>query len=459
MACRWEIQDASDDFGAVLVRGNDYDQDGVLDILVGSPGYSSNTGRVTIVSGRTGNVIQQIPGGAVGDRFGSSISDIGDLNADGKTDLLIGASGYPSGQDWGKAVVLSGADFTTSFATYFGAGAGSKLGAAVLGAGDINNDSIPDYLISEPGPNIVRAISGRFRNVLYTLNDPFTNGFGVYLLRPGDTRGIGAETLLVSVYSSGNGAIEEFDLRTGAPITTISGGGGGHFSVKLLAVGDVDEDGGADFAVSLPAYPSNGTVGQVQILSGKTGSVLWMYSGLNGGGSFGTGLGAADADGDGKLDMVIGAPGYPAAGAPRDQAVWVIARRKWPNTADGHMISISRGGRVTYQLDAGTAHAGKLYLVLGSLTGVAPGFNFGGQHIPLNIDAYLLAVLGYPNSPILPASLGVVDPAGLATCSFQIVPGLSSQFVGLLFDHGWVVLNPVAGLDLASTARPVTLVL
>ena len=109
----------------------------------------------------------------------------------------------------------------------------------------------------------------------------------------------------------------------GAPLRyTISAAeGNGLLGSSLVALGDLDADGILDFAAGDPGYTS-GTLaasGQVLIISGGDGSTLYELTGTPAAGqAFGKSLAALDANGDGILDIAVGAPG--GAGA-----VWIYS--------------------------------------------------------------------------------------------------------------------------------------
>ena len=124
-------------------------------------------------------------------------------------------------------------------------------------------------------------------------------------------------------------------------------------------------------------------------------------------------------------------------------------------------ISLATGGQQVLSLDAGTALAHAPYLVLGSLSGSAPGFVYGGVSVPLNVpDAYFDLALGAPNAPPLTNSFGVLDATGSATAAFTLPPGLPPALIGLQFQHAYGVLWPsgVRVLRDASNATSVRLV-
>jgi hypothetical protein len=90
----------------------------------------------------------------------------------------------------------------------------------------------------------------------------------------------------------------------------------GSYGHSLTVFRDVDGDGTADVLVGAPDHLVRGTPGQVQVLSGRDGSVLATRSGTAAGDAFGFSLAVlGDADGDGVADVAVGAPLAAAAAA------------------------------------------------------------------------------------------------------------------------------------------------
>jgi hypothetical protein len=122
----------------------------------------------------------------------------------------------------------------------------------------------------------------------------------------------------------------------------------------------------------------------------------------------------------------------------------------------GHgAISLASGGGQPWELDLGPAHAGELYLVLGSITGWWPGLTLGGVTLPLAYDGWTLTTLNHPNQAPMTGSLGVLDAAGKATAAFQVPPGLSPALAGVQAHHAAVALTP--GAVPTATTNPVAL--
>jgi glucose/arabinose dehydrogenase len=127
--------------------------------------------------------------------------------------------------------------------------------------------------------------------------------------------------------------------------------------------------------------------------------------------------------------------------------------------ANRDFLSLASGGEVHFTLAAGAPLAGLPYLLLGSLSGTAPGIGVGLTTLPLQPDAYFLTTLSAPNSTFLPQSLGLLDAEGGATCSFLLPPGLSPSLQGAKVWHAFVVVapSPVPQVVFASGAEAVKL--
>ncbi|MCY3002655.1 MAG: hypothetical protein NTV21_12705 [Planctomycetota bacterium] len=159
-------------WGASVSMGDDYDGDGVADIIAGAPnspnGSIYEVGRVTVLSGA--RVMAQQPPyeiysfayGSVtpptnhGDplpnfHFGAAVLACADLNLDGVGEIMIGAPGYFS-------TSFSGTSFRGLVRIYSGAtgallcsvtgGTTDRLGDALAGAvGDLDGDGFPEFVV------------------------------------------------------------------------------------------------------------------------------------------------------------------------------------------------------------------------------------------------------------------------------------------------------------------------
>ena len=123
--------------------------------------------------------------------------------------------------------------------------------------------------------------------------------------------------------------------------------------------------------------------------------------------------------------------------------------RPWLH-AEPAQLSALAGGSQSFALDAGGERAGLPYLVVGSLSGTAPGTPLGPHLLPLNVDAYLALSLASANSGSFQNTLGLLDSAGQAHA--QLVLPAHAALIGLLAHHAYVVLG--AGVEFVSNPVP-----
>ena len=139
------------DFYGLSVTGvGDVDLDGHPDVAVGAPGADTSngvdSGLLTVYSGRDFSVLKVIAGSGAGDRFGTGVRSAGDVDKDGRLDLIVSAPGDDAaGKDAGAAAVFSGKDWSV-LRVIRGDRAGQKL-SAVSGAGDVDGDGHADVIV------------------------------------------------------------------------------------------------------------------------------------------------------------------------------------------------------------------------------------------------------------------------------------------------------------------------
>jgi len=122
----------------------------------------------------------------------------------------------------------------------------------------------------------------------------------------------------------------------------------------------------------------------------------------------------------------------------------VVDRCLWQDTNE---VSVSTGGVVGLDLITGSAHAGQLYLVLGSASGTNPGLVWNGLTLPLNPDTYLLTTASLANSGPYANTAGTRDNRGRASATLTVPAGvLSPTIAGAQLHHSFLVLDPVAGI-------------
>lgn len=211
-------------FGYSLARGGDVDGDGVRDFVIGAPSYSSGSptilfrGGAYVISAATGAQLYVVEGDSQNDSLGRSVGAVGDVNGDGVPDVLAGSyTSFGNGSLSGMVRVASGADGSTIRTTY-GDGVNDRLGWAVIGISDLDQDGVPDYAAStidgpQPWLGRVRAYSGSTGAVIYEWlgesTPDFANGDLGSALATGDFNRDGVPDLVI-----GDQSYFVFDAQT-----------------------------------------------------------------------------------------------------------------------------------------------------------------------------------------------------------------------------------------------------
>jgi hypothetical protein len=222
------------EFGSSIAGGGDYDGDGCGDILVGEPlkGNSSKIdyGRACVFSGKTHDTLFYLNGSHARDKMGSSVSFLGDVTGDGKSEVMISAPGtYTRGIiGAGRATIYSGKN-GSSLWTFYGQKENDRLGFAVNGAGDVDGDGVPDVVVGAPGYD-----SGAAQDV------------GMMYIYSGQT----GDTILLLC------GTKQYDS----------------LGYTVAGVGDVNQDGKSEVAVGIPGADTDQKIdaGQVIILTYDT---------------------------------------------------------------------------------------------------------------------------------------------------------------------------------------------
>ncbi len=327
-------------FGGRLSRAKDLDADGVPDLLVGAPWTPSEefygVGSVLAFSGATGKLIFEFLGEEGGTYMGSAVDAIGDLDKDGVPEIVIGTPYGTGGGPYGGGVVsvLSGSNGSLLY-EFDGDDSGDYLGEAVAGLGDVDGDGVPDLLLGAPNASpgglsqagLVQLRSGATGRILLQLEGTEVRAFfGQVLANVHDVDGDGVDDFAIGAPSASPGEIQDAGsvyVYSGATAELLyRWDGTSRFDAFGSAIGggdDVDGDGVPDIVVGAPGASPSGVrgAGSAFVFSGATGELLLRLDGQELDASFGASVAiAGDLDGDGRAEVLVGAP-YAGPGGQR----------------------------------------------------------------------------------------------------------------------------------------------
>jgi len=490
-------------FGLSVATAGDVNGDGYSDVIVGAPSYSNgqiDEGKAFAYLGSTGGLATTPAWTAEGDQnfasFAVSVATAGDVNGDGFSEVIVGTLEGLAFAYLGSTGGLA----TTPAWTAVGIQIFSFLGLSVSSAGDVNGDGYSDVIVgatlfdttaqNDVGGAFVYlgSAGGLASTPAWTATGPEPlNYFGQSVATAGDVNGDGYSDVLVGApyldspteIDAGGAFIYlgSVDGPAAAPSWTVeSDQPSAGLGWSVAPAGDVNGDGYSDVLVGAPAYDSGqADEGRAFMYLGSAGGLgtapAWSAESNQPGAAFGFSVSSAgDVNGDGYADVAVGAYAFDAGQSDEGRAFIYLGSAgglgltpAW--TAEGNQVSAWFGNSVgaagdvngdgysdvivgAENYDNGESDEGRAFVYLGSAGGLAltPAWtaenNRGGSLFgysvatagDVNGDGYSDVIVGAPffdtaiEISVGEASVFLGSASGLANSPAWSVQGSLSNF-------------------------------
>lgn len=278
-----EANRANARFGWRVASAGDVNGDGRSDVIVSAQFYNNGRGRAYVYYG-TASGLEADPSW-VNDgepnehgepRFGSSVASAGDVNGDGFSDVIVGASHFTNcPRCAGAAYVFLGSSegLPKTYSWRLSPGGGVYFGETVASAGDVNGDGFSDVIVGDGSAGTPRGRAYLFKGSArglettaswigapdgnLTRNDAY---FGEYVSSAGDINKDGYSDVIVGATYLSNGQVWEggayLFLGSAAGLSTSSvwrqesdAEGWALYGVSVASAGDVNADGYSEVLV------------------------------------------------------------------------------------------------------------------------------------------------------------------------------------------------------------------
>lgn len=372
---RFDGVNDNDHAGHAVAGGKDIDGDGKSDLIVGAPSDEGGTAGISYVI-LSKDILPSTPvqqtlvaaahfqlnGENSGDNAGYSVALLDDMDGDNTAEIAIGAPFYINNGSAGAVYVLYGSRFNGGSATialntadtrYLGEGDFDRAGWIVQPAGDVNHDSYSDLLIGAPyyGTNDRGAVYLVYGSATPANGTITLSGSGMTRWLGGPSANIGSA--LAPVYHSNNDVFDDIVMRSGYSVSNSASGSvylmSGQASTfpsatlptgttaiiaaepdsskigsSVTEVGDVDGDGQMDVVIG-----ASGDFGAVYLVLSGSGSAnldrAIKFTGEAPGDRAGFSVAAlGDISSDGYADFAIGAPYQDSNGLTDNGALYII---------------------------------------------------------------------------------------------------------------------------------------
>ncbi|MCB0727182.1 MAG: FG-GAP repeat protein [Ignavibacteriae bacterium] len=436
---KYESNQAIEKFGTSVACAGDVNNDGYSDVIIGSPFYDggqTDEGKISLFKGSsTGpNAVSAdfiYESNQSNANFGLSVATAGDINGDGFSEVIAGASKWDYGfTDDGIAIFFKGnATSMTYWLFRTGTQNGEFFGHSVSTAGDVNGDGFSDVIIGAPLYDGSQTDEGKCYLYLGAAGGPgvtpvwtergyYIGGqFGISVSTAGDMNGDGYADVILGGNYLDNGQTDEGrafvylgysgGLSNYPIIIFESNQANSQFGYSVATAGDVNGDGFSDVIVGAYNYDNPSTdEGAAYVYFGSALGVgttaAWNAVGNQVSAYFGWSVSTAgDVNGDGYSDVIIGAVNYDngqndegAAFVYHGSASGLSAFANW--SAEGNQVnanfgySVSTAGDVNGDgysdvivgangFDNGQTNEGAAFVYLGSASGLSSTSNWSAE--------------------------------------------------------------------------------
>ena len=274
---------AGDLLGHDLASLGDVNGDGVSDLAIGVPGSNSNgndAGLARVISGANGAVLFDVAGNHSNAQLGFGIGAAKDVNGDGIPDLIAGAPFELNGVDTpGAAHVFSGINAALLMSLTYDED-GAQYGFSVAGLGDLNGDGRSELIVGAPKSKSERGeafvYNGANGSEIHAFEgEANLNWLGDAVGTPGDVNGDGVPDIIFSsIRNYTNGLVAgKVTIHSGANGTELMahhGEVGSYTGESVAACGDTNGDGVDDFIVGSRRGAGNHGTALIMTLTGCT---------------------------------------------------------------------------------------------------------------------------------------------------------------------------------------------